>query len=95
MSKEEAIKYVISNKSWWWRKKLLRNINNGVGTSMIDDAVKQASHLVCQHLNRQLLYVSYVHKPLHRTLQPVVGSSVKGSHALVYALPMDQTSYSI
>ena len=22
MSKEEAIKYIISNKSWWWRKKL-------------------------------------------------------------------------
>jgi len=45
MSKEEAIKYVISNKSWWWRKKLLRNINNGLGTSMIDDAVRKASHL--------------------------------------------------
>ena len=45
MSKEEAIKYVISNKSWWWRKKLLRNINNGLGTSMIDDAVRKARHL--------------------------------------------------
>ena len=45
MSKEEAIKYVISNKSWKKKKKLLRNINNGLGTSMIDDAVRKASHL--------------------------------------------------
>lgn len=45
MSKDEAFKLALSRYSWFYRRKMLRNINNGLGLDMFERVAKTADSI--------------------------------------------------
>ena len=45
MSKDEAIKLALSRRSFLYKRKMLKNIDNGLGVSMIEKVIKDAGHI--------------------------------------------------
>lgn len=43
MDRDQAILFVLNTRSWLWRKKVIRNINNAYGLRLLEEAHDQAN----------------------------------------------------
>lgn len=46
MSKDEAIRLALSRRSFWYKRKMVKNINNGLGVAMMEQVMKDAGYIV-------------------------------------------------
>ena len=45
MNKDEAIKLALLRRSFWYKRKMVKNINNGLGIDMMEQVMKDAGYI--------------------------------------------------